>query len=99
VVKISWADFFKEFGKSILQNQMDDVKTKVKESIEETVDKVVKSLIITFIALVGFVLALAGIAKFLSERVDALSNGLGYLLIGVVLLLLAMFARAIMPKK
>jgi len=70
------------------------------ESVEKKVNQIVhnalKRLVLFFLIITGFIFVLVGFSKYLSETVPALGNGLGYLLVGVVLVLLAMFANWMM---
>ena len=82
-------------GESII----DDVKDKVDETLEdaklkvgEIVELVIKKLVLVFLVFVGLIFGLVGISKYLSEATIAFSNGLGFVLVGAVLLLLAVFA-------
>lgn len=78
---------------------LDSVKTKVDRTIEETeakvaiaTRKVVQTLAIVFIIFLGFVFVLVGISQYL-EKIPSLEGGLGYVLVGAVLVIFALIGR------
>lgn len=78
---------------------IDDVKDKVSETvedvkhkIEEAVEKAIKKVILVFLVFTGLVFGLVGVGIYLSQTTNAFAHGLGFVLIGAVLLLLALFA-------
>lgn len=92
--------FFKAIGGMLGEFLVSDIKEKVDEGlegaklkVEEIVEKVLKKLISFFILLLGFIFALVGLGKYLTETVAALHSGLGFVALGVALLLLGFFAR------
>ena len=92
-----------EIGGSILGDGVravaDEIKEKVHETIadaqqkvEETIHRALKVLMLYIIIFIGLIFVLVGFAKYLSETVDALAHGLGFLVVGLVLVLMGMFA-------
>lgn len=83
------------FGESVvdgLKEQVDDAVDHAKERAEALLERVIKRLISFFLVLTGLVFGLVGLGMFLSRRVPALGDGIGYILVGLVLVLLAWFA-------
>jgi hypothetical protein len=83
-----------------LSGAIDEVKHKVEETVEEMEErirrvtvKVIKTSILFLMMFVGFIFLLVGLAQYLNAVVPKLANGLGTLLIGAVLILMALFAR------
>lgn len=75
--------------KHTVRETMDDVEKKATKIVNNTV----KSLIVVFIVMLGSIFALVGLSKYLSETVTGLGNGLGFIVVGGVLIILAAFAK------
>ncbi len=94
------ANFFKEIGKFLLGEGISTLKKTVDKTIhdievkvERTTIKVIKTSILFLMMIVGVIFILVGLAKYLNEIVPGLAHGLGTILIGVILILLALFVR------
>lgn len=98
--------FLKDIGKGLIEgtvkDTMDDVKTTVKDTMDDVeertkriVKNVVKSSIVILIMLIGTIFTLSGLGKFLSETVKQLNHGLGFVFIGVILLLFGIVAKVL----
>ena len=103
---MSWKKFFKEtagfFMGDSVQSVLSGVKEKVEETIEETqkrieiiTAKVIKALIVFIICAVGVIFALVGFSTYLTETYPAFNHGLGFLVVGGVLILLGLVVKAL----
>ncbi|MBN1645883.1 hypothetical protein JW868_02470 [Candidatus Woesearchaeota archaeon] len=99
------SSILKEVLKFLGQGGVDSIKKKVDTTVEQTKKKV--ELIVTnalkisavfVIVVVGFIFALVGVSKYLSETVNALNHGLGFLVVGAVLIILALIVKGLSPK-
>ncbi|MFP4401953.1 MAG: hypothetical protein ACLFPL_01875 [Candidatus Nanoarchaeia archaeon] len=70
----------------------DKINENVNRYIEEEITpRVVRFSEVSILFIVGFVLLLVGVAQFLASLISFLENGLNYIILGVVLLLIAYF--------
>jgi hypothetical protein len=83
-----------------LNSAVDHIKERVQETIaemEERIEratvKVMKTLALFFMIAIGLIFMLVGLSQFLNETVPRLAHGLGTVLVGAVLVLLALFAK------
>jgi hypothetical protein len=92
-----------ELGASILgegvRTVADEIKEKVQETIhtaqlrvEETLKHALKVIMLYIIIFIGFIFVLVGFARYLGETMPALDHGLGFVLVGMVLVLMGLFA-------
>lgn len=88
-----------------VKDTMNEAETRAEEIIdhaEERATKVLKNMtrgaILFFLGLTGFIFALAGLGTYLSETVTNLGNGLGFVLLGAILLLLVGFVRLVQKE-
>ena len=65
------------------------------KKVEQITHNVLKSLAIFFITFLGLIFVLVGIAKYLSEVYPSLNHGLGYVVIGAVLIIFALLSRLV----
>ena len=94
------ANFLNEIGKFLLGDGINKLKDKVDKTIkdveqrvERATIRVVKTLTLFVMMLIGALFILIGLAQYLNETVPGLRHGLGTVLIGAVLLVLALFVR------
>ena len=94
------ANFFKEAGSFLLGEGMSKLKDKVdktikdlEQKIERATIKVIKTSILFLMMFIGAMFILIGLAKYLNETVPGLAHGLGTMLIGAILIVLALFVR------
>ena len=94
------ASFFKEIGNFLLGEGMSKLKENVNKTIkdveqrvERATIKVIKTLTLFVMMLIGALFILIGLAQYLNEIVPGLRHGLGTVLIGAILILLALFVR------
>ena len=94
------AGFFKEIGKFFLgegitklQEKVDETFKKVEQKIEIITKKVIKTSILFLMMFIGAMFILIGFAKYLNETVSGLAHGLGTILVGAILIVLALFVR------
>jgi ABC-type antimicrobial peptide transport system permease subunit len=94
---MSLKDFLGSLFKSTIIN---DVKESVKETMEDVEKRivkithnVVKSLVLVVMTLVGAIFALVGLGTYLNETVAGLAHGVGYIVVGAVIIILALFAK------
>src|SRR4030042_3845766 len=92
--------FFTGIGKFLLGEGMTKLKEKVdrtmqdlEKRIERATIKVIKTSVLFLMMIVGMLFILIGLAKYLNETVPGLAHGLGTILIGAVLIVLALFVR------
>ncbi|MGE0792861.1 MAG: hypothetical protein AB7V77_01620 [Candidatus Woesearchaeota archaeon] len=91
----------KEFLGSLFKNTIiDEVKETVKHTMEDVevrtkriVHNVIKAIIILVMVLIGSIFALVGLGKYLSETVNSLNHGVGFIVVGAVIILFAIFAK------
>jgi uncharacterized membrane protein len=95
------AGFFKDIGKfllgegmSRLQEKVDETVKRVEQKIEIITRKVIKTSILFLMMFVGMIFVLVGLAQYLNATVPGLAYGLGTVLVGAILIVLALFARA-----
>ena len=94
------AKFFKEAGNFLLGEGISKLKDKVdktikdlEQKIEIITKKVIKTSILFLMMFIGGMFILIGLAKYLNETVSGLGHGLGTILVGAVLIVLALFVR------
>lgn len=92
--------FFKDIGGFLLgegvknlKKTVDSTIKNVEERIERATIKVIKTLVLFLMMFIGVIFALVGLAQYLNNTVPGLANGLGTILIGAILILLALFVR------
>jgi len=99
----SFRKIISEIGSNLLGDGLrsvaEEIKQKVHETImmaqqrmEEALKKALKMLTLYIIIFIGFIFVLVGFGKYLSETVPALDHGLGYILVGIVLVIMGLFA-------
>ena len=100
-----WKGLFKSvagiFGESIMddiQEKVDTTLDNAKLKIEIIVEQVLKKLSLFIIVMIGVIFGLTGLAKYLTAKVPSFANGIGYVIVGLFLLLLARFV-SYMSKK
>lgn len=92
-----------ELGSSILGEGVravaDEIQEKVQQTmddlhrrIEHTVHHTLKILTLYVIIFIGFIFVLVGFARYLTEIIPALDHGLGFIIVGMVLVLMGLFA-------
>ncbi len=89
-----------------VKDTMNEAETRAEEIIdhaEERANKFVHNLIkgslLFFLAMIGFIFALVGLGTYLANTVPGLDNGMGYILLGIVILILAGFARLVQKEE
>jgi protein-S-isoprenylcysteine O-methyltransferase Ste14 len=94
------AGFLNDIGKFILGEGVSKLKAKVDETIknvevriERATVKVIKTSILFLMMLVGIIFLLVGLAQYLNATVPHLAHGLGTVLVGAILIVLALFVR------
>src|SRR4030043_301003 len=94
------AQLLKETGKvsigggiNKLKDKVDKTIKDVEQRVERATIKVIKTLTLFVMMLIGALFILIGLAQYLNETVPGLRHGLGTVLIGAVLLVLALFVR------
>jgi len=94
------AGFFKDIGKfllgegiSKLQEKVDETVKKVEQKIEIITKKVIKTSILFIMIFVGAIFMLVGLAQYLNATVPGLAYGLGTILVGAILIVLALFVK------
>ena len=100
------ADAIKEVGKILIGSGADSIKKKVsvtiedtKKKIQQTVEYVIKTTVVFLIIVLGFIFALVGLSRYLTETVPSLDHGLGFLVIGGGLVVLGLIVKALTPKR
>lgn len=63
------------------------------QRVEHTIHHTLKVLTLYLIIFIGFVFALVGFAVYLNETVPAFENGMGYVVIGMGLIVMGIFAN------
>ena len=92
--------FFKELGDFLIGKGLESLKRTVdktikdvEERVERATIKVIKTSILFLIMIIGGLFMLVGLSAYLNNTVPALANGLGTILVGAVLIILALFVR------
>jgi len=80
-------------GLSTLKKTVDKTIKDVEERVERATIKVIKTSILFLMMVVGFLFILIGLAKYLNETVPGLAHGIGTMLVGGILIVLALFVR------
>jgi len=95
------ASFFKDLGNFLLGEGLSSLKKTVDKTIkdvehriERATIKVIKTSILFLMMIIGIIFILVGLAKYINETVPGLAHGLGTILIGAILIVLALFVRA-----
>jgi len=98
---MSVKDFMKGFIGSIFNHAIVDT---VKEGFKETFDEVekrathivhniIKATILMMLMIVGSIFILVGLAKYMTETMPSMNHGLGFVVVGGVVILLVIFAK------
>ena len=87
------AGFLAGEGIKGLKSTVDKTIKTVEEKIERATIKVIKTSILFLMMIIGVIFALVGLAQYLNNTVSGLANGLGTILIGAILIVLALFVR------
>ena len=80
-------------GLSTLKKTVDKTIKDLEERIERATIKVIKTLTLFLMMAIGFLFVLVGLAKYLNETVPGLAHGIGTMVVGGVLIVLALFVR------
>ena len=93
-------NFFKDRGKFLVGEGLSNLKKTVDKTVkdievkvERATIKVIKTSILFLMMAVGALFILVGLATYLNETVRAMDHGLGTIIVGAVLIVLALFAR------
>lgn len=76
-----------------LKGNVDAKLEEIKVRVEIAVKHATKMLTVVILILIGAVFVLTGVAKYLSETVSGLDNGMGYVLVGVCVLFIGIIGR------
>lgn len=98
---MSFKEIFKDIVSSFVGGTIiEDVKQGVKQTMDDVekrtiklVNNIIKSFVVVSMILLGMIFALVGFSKYLSETVGILNHGIGYVIVGAGLILLAAFAK------
>jgi len=80
-------------GISIVKETVDDTLGSIVQKVEIAVKHTIKKLMVFIISFLAFIFILVGLGKYLSETIDKLNHGLGYILVGAILLFIAIIGR------
>ncbi len=82
--------------KNKISDKVEDLKENIDKIIEETevkimvfTEELIKKITNVFLILLGVIFGLVGIAKYLSSNFSIFQNGIGYLVVGVVIIIIA----------
>ncbi|MFA5961701.1 MAG: hypothetical protein WC848_03395 [Parcubacteria group bacterium] len=84
-----WQEMLSGLGVSFFKNFADNLADKIKHRIEEMVAAFQKSLIGTFLIIVGTIFALISLVLFINE-ILMLSSGIGYAIVGIFSILVGL---------
>ncbi len=98
---MGFKDILKDLASSIFSGSVvEDVKHTVKQTMDDIekktlriVHNTIRSLVVMIMVSIGAIFALVGLSKYLSETVVSLNNGLGFVVVGAALIILATFAK------
>jgi hypothetical protein len=89
-------------GKEMADDLLGNVKDKISETIEDTQEKVeqvtkhvIKSLTLLLIFFLGLIFLLVGVSQSLEDKVASLTPGLGFVVVGGVLVILTIIVKAL----
>jgi hypothetical protein len=72
---------------------LDKVRVHLEGFTDEIAEKVEQKIMAVMLLMLGLALGLVGLGMFLSTTVPALRNGIGFVMIGLLVILLAYFAN------
>lgn len=82
----------KLFGSMLLddiQERVDDTLEDAKEKAKEVGEHIIKKIIMMSLLLLGLLFGLVGIAWFITAKIPAFSNGIGFVVMGLFIMILA----------
>ena len=96
----------KWIGEFVGKGFADDILGNVKESIEDTLEEtqvkveeitkhVIKSLSLLLIFFIGLIFLFVGISQTLEDKVSSLTPGLGFVLVGGILIVITIIVKAL----
>ncbi|MFH1506504.1 MAG: hypothetical protein ABIE94_05980 [archaeon] len=87
-------EFLQNLGiMATLKSKVDEFLEDLKERVKESVERMVKSIIIGILVFIGFIFALVGFARYLTETFPGLDHGLGYVVVGLILIFIGIIAK------
>jgi len=87
-------EFFEKLGLfSDLKSKFEGMLEDFQERIRKAIERAIKRAIIFLLIIIGFIFALVGFARYLTETVPSLDHGMGFVVVGLVLIFLAIIAR------
>jgi len=97
---IKWLGDF--VSKEVTSDLLGGIRNKISETIEETQEKVekvtkyvIKSLALLMIFFTGLIFLLVGLGQTLEDKVSSLTQGMGFIVIGGVMVLIAIIVKAL----
>jgi hypothetical protein len=78
-----------------LQEKVSETMDEAEARIERAVKRILTALTLFIILFTGFIFVLVGLAKYLTESVTSLNFGLGFVLVGACLIILALLIKVI----
>ncbi len=82
-----------------LQERVDDTLEDAKEKAIEIGERVIKKIIMMSLVLLGLLFGLVGIAWFLTAKIPAFSNGIGFVIMGLFIMILALIVSSQSQRK
>lgn len=87
-------DKLKEFGKKIMNNQIkNSIVGAIKEKINEFKKQVAKSIAFIVFMIFGICIVFVGLSEYLASVFPILSQGIGYILFGLILIIIALVIK------
>ena len=87
-------EFFQNMGFfASLKDKFDDLMDDMQQRMELAIEKAIKRFIMLVLMFMGIIFSLVGLSKYLSETIPNLSNGLGFVVVGLALLFLGILTK------
>ncbi len=90
-------DFVVGSGKDVLfdalQEKVSETIDGAEEKLERAIKKILSIVTVFSVIFIGFIFVLVGLSKYLSEAVSGFKFGIGYIVVGAILIMLALLFR------
>lgn len=84
---------------TIIKKAISEAVDEAQQRLQRAVDNALKSVLLMGLSFVALIFILVGMSKYLSASVVALANGLGFVVVGIGLLVLIFLFHALQKHK